>query len=66
MTIATKKEQMQKISKEQKMLQNVNKFSDVENLFETISAAMAMMADTVHLKEEGYKAVAGRCKQLVH
>jgi hypothetical protein len=28
-------------------------------------AAMAMMADTVHLKAEGYKAVASKCKQLI-
>jgi hypothetical protein len=28
-------------------------------------AAMAMMADTVHLKAEGYKAVALKCKQLI-
>jgi hypothetical protein len=26
---------------------------------------MAMMADTVHLKVEGYKAVAVKCKQLI-
>ena len=28
-------------------------------------AAAAMMADTVHLRYEGYKAVAARCKQLI-
>jgi hypothetical protein len=30
-----------------------------------VSAAMAMMADTVHLKDEGYQAVAARCKQII-
>ena len=30
-----------------------------------VGAAMAMMADTVHLKAEGYKAVAAKCKQLI-
>ncbi len=30
-----------------------------------VGAAMAMMADTVHLKPEGYKAVASKCKQLI-
>jgi hypothetical protein len=30
-----------------------------------VGAAMAMMADTVHLKAEGYKAVAAKCKQVI-
>jgi hypothetical protein len=30
-----------------------------------VSAAMAMMADTVHLKDEGYMAVAVKCKQVI-
>ncbi len=30
-----------------------------------VEAAMAMMADTVHLKAKGYKAVAAKCKQVI-
>ncbi len=30
-----------------------------------VGAAMAMMADTVHLKAEGYEAVAAKCKQVI-
>jgi len=30
-----------------------------------VSAAMAMIADTLHLKDKGYRAVAGLCKQVI-
>ncbi len=30
-----------------------------------VKATAAMMADTVHLRDKGYKAVAARCKQLI-
>jgi hypothetical protein len=30
-----------------------------------VEATATMMADTVHLRDEGYKAVAARCKQLI-